>query len=100
MCMGFGCNAAGVVACRIIDSPRERLIAILTNNFVPCNGRFPTLIVLATIFLGGPRGFSGSLAATVVILGVIVLGAVSYTHLDVYKRQKSHHVFNKAVDRQ
>ena len=41
MCMGFGCNAAGVVGCRIIDSPRERLIAILTNNFVPCNGRFP-----------------------------------------------------------
>jgi len=76
MCMGFGCNAAGVVACRIIDSPRERLIAILTNNFVPCNGRFPTLVVLATIFLGGPRGFSGSLAATVVILGVIVLGVM------------------------
>ena len=42
MCMGFGCNAAGIVGCRIIDSPRERLIAILTNNFVPCNGRFPT----------------------------------------------------------
>lgn len=41
MCMGFGCNAAGIVACRIIDSPRERLIALLTNNFVPCNGRFP-----------------------------------------------------------
>lgn len=41
MCMGFGCNCAGVVGCRIIDSPRERLIAIITNNFVPCNGRFP-----------------------------------------------------------
>ena len=41
MCMGFGCNAAGVVGCRIIDSPRERLIAVLTNSFVPCNGRFP-----------------------------------------------------------
>lgn len=50
MCMGFGCNAAGVIGCRIIDSPRERLIAILTNNFVPCNGRFPTLIAIATIF--------------------------------------------------
>ena len=50
MCMGFGCNAAGVVGCRIIDSPRERLIAILTNNFVPCNGRFPTLIALLTMF--------------------------------------------------
>jgi len=50
MCMGFGCNAAGVIGCRIIESPRERLIAILTNNFVPCNGRFPTLIAIATIF--------------------------------------------------
>ena len=51
MCMGFGCNAAGVVACRIIDSPRERLIAILTNTFVPCNGRFPAIILLSAIFL-------------------------------------------------
>lgn len=41
MCMGFGCNACGIIGCRIIDSPRERLIAIITNNFVPCNGRFP-----------------------------------------------------------
>lgn len=49
--MGFGCNAAGVVGCRIIDSPRERLIAILTNCFVPCNGRFPALIALITMFL-------------------------------------------------
>jgi hypothetical protein len=51
MCMGFGCNAAGVVACRIIDAPRERLIAILTNTFVPCHGRFPTLILLALVFI-------------------------------------------------
>lgn len=51
MCMGFGCNAAGVIGCRIIDSKRERLLAILTNNFVPCNGRFPTLIALITMFL-------------------------------------------------
>ena len=50
MCMGFGCNACGVIGCRIIDSPRERLIAILTNTFVPCNGRFPTLIAISTIF--------------------------------------------------
>ncbi|PWL46480.1 MAG: hypothetical protein DBY39_06160 [Clostridiales bacterium] len=50
MCMGFGCNAAGVIGCRIIDSPRERLIAILTNSFVPCNGRFPP-------FLAGKNGF-------------------------------------------
>lgn len=53
MCMGFGCNACGVTGCRIIDSPRERLIAILTNNFVPCNGRFPLLITIATIFVAG-----------------------------------------------
>ena len=61
MCMGFGCNAAGVTACRIIESPRERLIAILTNNFVPCNGRFPTLIAISTIFLmsGGTSGLGG-----------------------------------------
>ena len=51
MAMGFGCNAAGVISTRVIDSPRERLIAILTNNFVPCNGRFPTLIMLATVFV-------------------------------------------------
>lgn len=58
MCMGFGCNAAGCVGCRIIDSPRERLIAILTNSFVPCNGRFPFLISVATIFIAGTmQGF-------------------------------------------
>lgn len=50
MCMGLGCNAAGVVGCRIIDSPRERLIAVLTNNFMPCNGRFPTLIAISSAF--------------------------------------------------
>lgn len=50
MCMGFGCNAAGVIGCRIIDSPRERLIAIITNSFVPCNGRFPTLIAIISMF--------------------------------------------------
>ncbi|MDO5145542.1 MAG: ferrous iron transport protein B [Eubacteriales bacterium] len=53
MCMGFGCNAAGVVGCRIIDSPRERLLAILTNSLVPCNGRFPALITLITMFFAG-----------------------------------------------
>ena len=51
LCMGFGCNAAGVIACRVIDSPRERLIAIITNNFSLCNGRWPTQILLASIFL-------------------------------------------------
>lgn len=75
MCMGFGCNAAGVIGCRIIDSPRERLIAILTNNFVPCNGRFPTLIALSTIFIGG--AFSGvlkSAVSTLAVTGIVVLG--------------------------
>ena len=76
MCMGFGCNAAGVIACRIIDSPRERLIAILTNNFVPCNGRFPILIVLATLFLGSIGGPFRSLTAAAVLLVVIVLGVM------------------------
>jgi len=77
MCMGFGCNAAGVIACRIIDSPRERLIAIITNNFVPCNGRFPTLIALAAIFLVGNWGAPWrSLGATFVILAVIVLSVI------------------------
>ncbi len=76
MCMGFGCNAAGVIACRIIDSPRERLIAMLTNNFVPCNGRFPLLIVLASIFLGYRGGIFRSLSAAAVILLVVVLGVM------------------------
>ncbi|NLP42348.1 MAG: ferrous iron transporter B [Veillonellaceae bacterium] len=84
MCMGFGCNAAGVVACRIIDSPRERLIALLTNNFVPCNGRFPTLIAIATIFMGGvvAAEFSTitvSLVITAtVLIGIAVTFAVSW----------------------
>ena len=56
MCMGFGCNAAGVTGCRIIDSPREQLIAILTNNFVPCNGRFPTIIAMISMFWIGTSG--------------------------------------------
>lgn len=75
MAMGFGCNAAGVVGCRIIDSPRERLIAILTNNFVPCNGRFPTLIAILTMFfVGGKSGLGRSLQAAVLLTGVILLG--------------------------
>lgn len=75
MCMGFGCNAAGVVGCRIINSPREKLIAILTNCFVPCNGRFPFLITVATIFISGTISgiFSGLVAAIVVML-VVLLG--------------------------
>lgn len=76
MCMGFGCNAAGVIACRIIDSPRERLIATITNNYVPCNGRFPTLIALVSIFIAGTTGAFSSVIATLSILVAIVLGVV------------------------
>ena len=100
MCMGFGCNAAGVTGCRIIDSPREKLIAILTNAFIPCNGRFPFLITIASIFMAGAvisgnsvehagevgtevaenlainssAGFGSTLIATITVLGVILLG--------------------------
>ena len=75
MCMGFGCNAAGVVGCRIIDSPRERLIAILTNSFVPCNGRFPTLITLITLFfVGTAGGLWQGLASALLLTGTLVLG--------------------------
>lgn len=76
MCMGFGCNAAGVTGCKIIDSPRERLIAILTNNFVPCNGRFPTIIATITMFLvmGFGGGFLSSLFSAFILALVIILG--------------------------
>ena len=75
MCMGFGCNACGVTGCRIIDSPRERLIAILTNSFVPCNGRYPILITIAGIFLvGGIAGFGASILSTLAVVFVILLG--------------------------
>jgi ferrous iron transport protein B len=75
MCMGFGCNAAGVVATRVIDSPRERLVAIITNNFSLCNGRWPTQILIATIFLGtlAPAGLASAAAAGAVV-GIAVLG--------------------------
>ena len=76
MCMGFGCNAAGIISCRIIDSPRERLIAIITNNFVPCNGRFPILISLASMFIVGSTGAFSSLAATLSVLVSIILGVL------------------------
>lgn len=77
MCMGFGCNAAGIVGCRIIDSPRERLIAIITNNFVPCNGRFPTLIAIISMFFAGIIvGPFQSIFTTFILTGVIILGVV------------------------
>jgi len=84
MTMGFGCNAAGVIATRVIDSPRERLVAILTNNFVPCNGRFPTLIMLATVFVAAafPPAVASFVAAgsvvAIVVLGVIFTLGVSW----------------------
>ena len=75
MCMGFGCNAAGVVGCRIIDSPRERLLAIITNCFVPCNGKFPMLIALITIFFAGASsGFGATLLSAIILTFVILLG--------------------------
>ena len=75
MSMGFGCNAAGVIACRVIDSPRERLIAILTNNFVPCNGRFPTLIMLGIVFVAAafPPAVA-SIAAAGSVVAVVLIG--------------------------
>jgi len=72
MCMGFGCNACGVTGCRIIDSPRERLIAMLTNVFAPCNGRFPILIFLCSVFFAG-GAIGGSLLLTGVIIGSVLL---------------------------
>lgn len=77
MTMGWGCNAAGVVATRVIDSPRERLIAIITNNFAICNGRWPTLIMVATIFIGSavPAALAGLISAMAVV-GIAVLGVL------------------------
>ena len=75
--MGFGCNAVGVVGCRIIDSPRERLIALLTKSFVPCYGRFPTLIAILTMFFVGTAGGLGrSLLSALLLTAVIVLGVL------------------------
>jgi ferrous iron transport protein B len=84
MMMGFGCNAAGVIATRIIDSPRERIIAIITNNFALCNGRWPTQILIATIFLGGlaPAYLAGLVSAlsvvAIALLGVLLTFVVSW----------------------
>ena len=72
MCMGFGCNACGVMGTRIINSKKERLIAILTNNFVPCNGRFPTLITLIAIFFT-----TSSITSTLILTGLIILSVIT-----------------------
>lgn len=75
MCMGFGCNAVGITGCRIIDSQRERLLGILTNCFVPCNGRFPTLIMLTTVFFVGlSSGFTSTLLSALWMTAIILLG--------------------------
>ena len=80
--MGFGCNAAGVIGCRIIESPRERLIAILTNNFVPCNGRFPTIIAVSSAIFVTNKFSNGFISAfsvtTIVVIGVFITLLVSY----------------------
>lgn len=77
MCMGFGCNAVGVTGCRIIDSPRERLIAIITNVFVPCNGRFPMIIaIISMFFIDKNTGVVGSLFSALFLLCVIVIGVL------------------------
>lgn len=74
MAMGIGCNACGVTGCRIIESPQERLIAILTNNFMPCNGRFPTLIAIIMMFFAGSTfGILSSIEVAAILLGIIVL---------------------------
>jgi len=75
MMMGFGCNAAGVISTRVIDSPRERLIAIITNNYALCNGRWPTMILIATIFIGGlVPAYVAGLASALAVVGIAMLG--------------------------
>ena len=74
MCMGFGCNAAGVTGCRIIDSKRERLLAVITNSFVPCNGRFPIIIALISMFIASGDGILGTLISSVFLTLFILLG--------------------------
>ena len=92
MCMGFGCNAAGVVGCRIIRSKRERSIAILTNNFVPCNGRFPFLITIATIFFTSAahagESLKSSLIATFIVFIIVCIG-IGFTFLVSYILSKT-----------
>ena len=84
MAMGYGCNAAGIIATRIIDSPRERLIAIITNNFALCNGRWPTQILVASLFIGSlaPAGLAGVVSAgavvSVALLGILLTFATSW----------------------
>lgn len=78
MCMGFGCNAAGVVGCRIIDSPRERLLAVITNSLVPCNGRFPTIIAIISMFFVSNKTVY-STAFSALLLSVVIVAAIAAT---------------------
>lgn len=80
-CMGFGCNAVGVIGCRIIDSPRERFLAILTNNFVPCNGRFPALISIITMFFVGTMGGAFDSFRSALLLTLVILLGIGMTFL-------------------
>ena len=77
MCMGFGCNAAGVVGCRIINSTKEKIIAMVTNAFVPCNGRFPMLITISSIFIAAyfTNQYS-SIISTIVVLVIVLIGII------------------------
>ena len=77
MAMGFGCNAAGVVAARIIDSPRERLVAVLTNNFVPCNGRFPLLMVMGGVVAAAAPALAGGWVPSLVVMGAMVVSVLA-----------------------
>ncbi|QQZ63582.1 ferrous iron transporter B [Paenibacillus sonchi] len=78
MSMGFGCNAAAILSTRIIESPRERMLAILTNNFVPCNGRWPTLILLSSLFMAGgaAAGALRTLSTALVLMGIVLIGII------------------------
>ena len=91
MCMGFGCNAAGVVGCRIIDSPRERKIAVLTNAFVPCNGRFPALIFLISLSFSHGSSLLGALCLTgcVLLSFLMTLEASRLLHRTVLRGESS-----------
>lgn len=81
MCMGFGCNAAGITGCRIIDSPRERLIAMLTNSFVPCNGRFPIMISIISLFFVGNAGGPGASLLSSLFLTLFIIAGILMTFL-------------------
>ena len=85
MCMGFGCNAVGVTGCRIIDSPRERIMAVLTNSFVPCNGRFPTIIAVISMFFAG----AASSAVSALMLTLVIVMEILMTFLATYVLSKT-----------